>query len=618
VQTPPSPDGNNDWYVTPVQFDLTATDLESGVKEIHYRVDSGTWQTVSFSGALNLAPNPSFEIPGATSSGLSSWEATLVDANTIYSQDTTNYLPGYSISSAKVLSTTTVPGLWHGINNKVVFAVASAYENMSASVWLKTENVSEAASFKVYSIADDGFGGELITLLGQSATLSETNSWTNLSLDFSVLPAAATGIYIDIGLTGTGTVWADAAVINSSVQTAQTTLIIGSDSSDHTLEYYAVDNAANSEAHSCTGTKVNCVEFKLDSTPPGNWNTSGAVRGLGGAEHELYVFTNIEDATSGLSPLTSKYMYTVDAEPTYGSYENLIACNSTWQVDTWADLGSPAIDDGASSGFLQTQKTDFCNSNWKICKTVRFYAEDMAGNTTTKDFCINGPWIRVRGEGIVRANHDIDMLAEPEGENTDGLIEIGGNGVDFFTSTRNWRVTGSPIPPVLNYDEYWVMTGNKTEFFNQLVAADGVYVYNGNYEITNQKTPNGYKNPSFSQIVFINGDLTITNDIATDDTSAALFIVKGDVNIAKVADRIQIGIFADGTFNTAYDVGEGNSSNTLEFNGLYSADTYNFQRTLQGTNNDDNPSEDFIYEPKFLIQLKDYFGKHTVSWRSAE
>jgi len=39
TQTPSAPDGNNGWYVSPVQFDLEATDLESGVASINYRID---------------------------------------------------------------------------------------------------------------------------------------------------------------------------------------------------------------------------------------------------------------------------------------------------------------------------------------------------------------------------------------------------------------------------------------------------------------------------------------------------------------------------------------------------------------------------------------------------
>lgn len=618
VQTPATPDGNNDWFVSPVRFDLTATDLESGVASINYRVDGGTWQSVLFSDTLNLTQNPSFEFGGSSTTGIDNWEATLEDINTTYSQDNASSVSGYSTSSAKIL-TTGASGVWHGINNYTAFAVAGAYENMTASLWVKTEGVTELAYFKIYSIANDGFGGEILTLISTSGSLSGTNDWTNLSVDFTVLPESTTGVYLDIGLEGPGTVWVDAASINSSIQTVQTSVTIAADSANHTFEFYSEDKANNQELHSCASPLVNCVEFKLDSSNPGNWSESGAIRGQGGAEHELFVFTNVRDPISGLAPATNQNQYIVDAESVFGHYASLIACNTPWLENAWVSLISPTPSGGENDIFLQTQKTDFCNSNWKICKTVRFYAEDMAGNSTSKDFCINGPWIRFRGEGVVHSNHDIDMLSEPEGDNTDGLIEVSGTGVDFFTSTRNWKIIGSPIPRFDDYDSYWAKSGDKTEITDgDLIDQTGVYYINGNFTIDKAALPNTYDNSTFNQVVFINGNLTIDTNLDTDDTTAALFIVSGNVEIAKSVNRVQIGILADGDFNTAYDITEGQSTGTIELNGLFSAENFVLTRTLQGTNNDTNPSEDFIYEPKFLIQLKDFFGKHTVTWRNAD
>ena len=44
--SPPSPDGENGWYVSPVKVTLSASDPApgSGVKKIHYRIDGGRWQ----------------------------------------------------------------------------------------------------------------------------------------------------------------------------------------------------------------------------------------------------------------------------------------------------------------------------------------------------------------------------------------------------------------------------------------------------------------------------------------------------------------------------------------------------------------------------------------------
>jgi hypothetical protein len=50
--TPANPDGSNGWYVSDVKATITGSDPESngvssGVKEIRYRVDDGSWQTVT-------------------------------------------------------------------------------------------------------------------------------------------------------------------------------------------------------------------------------------------------------------------------------------------------------------------------------------------------------------------------------------------------------------------------------------------------------------------------------------------------------------------------------------------------------------------------------------------
>ena len=77
---------------------------------------------------------------------------------------------------------------------------------------------------------------------------------------------------------------------------------------------------------------------------------------------------------------------------------NLLYCNTPWEDNGWVTLVSPPFLPGAHSAYLITPKVDFCDSNWKICKYTDSTAEDMAGNVAIKDMCINGPWIKVRGE----------------------------------------------------------------------------------------------------------------------------------------------------------------------------------------------------------------------------
>lgn len=614
--SPSSPNGNLNWYVTPVGVTLNATDLESGVKEINYKVDAGAWQKVEFTDSVNLAPNASMEeIDAANTPIIKDWSATVTDANTTYTRDTSMYLTDYATTSAKIVTTGTG---WHGVNNQNNYAVVAPLSNMTASAWVKTDAVAESAYFKVYIVSQDLNGLLTYTYLTQSTFVSATAEWTKLNATFVVSDPLAIGIYIDIGLTGTGTMWIDAVTISSTNTNTAAPFTVGTDGS-HTVEYYSTDVAGNTETHSCTSNpKVKCITFKIDQTPPSNWHDSGAIRGFFGSDHEVYVYTTVEDPTSGLSVFTDKYMYHTETQSGFGKYSNLLNCSSTWQPNQWMFLITPPFSPGAHSAYLITPKTDFCNSNWKICKIVRFYAEDLAGNTTTKDYCINGPWIKFTGGGTVRANGGIDMVAEAEGDNTDGLIETGNTLVGFFTTSRDWWLADSPSPVAYDYDKWQSVVAPSPTTVSGLNTQSGVFKINSNFEITTAAIPSGYGTATFSQIVFINGDLKISKNITVANGSTALFIVKGKVEVAKTVTSISAAIFTDGQFYTAYNITEGESSGNLSLKGVFVADQFNFQRTLQGANNADNPSETITFEPKYSINLAQYLGVNSVKWVSSD
>ena len=60
---PPSPDGENGWYVSDVNVTLNATDDISGVKEIKYRVDEGSTKTISGDNGTFIIDNDGDDIP---------------------------------------------------------------------------------------------------------------------------------------------------------------------------------------------------------------------------------------------------------------------------------------------------------------------------------------------------------------------------------------------------------------------------------------------------------------------------------------------------------------------------------------------------------------------------
>lgn len=614
---PTNPNGNNNWYVTPVTVQLSATDVDSGVKTLNYKIDNYSWQTIEYANSLNLAPNASMEdLDYSNTPIIKDWTATILDADTTYTRDTGTFADGFATTSAKIITT----GLgWHGINNQTTYIVSTPMSNMSASVKLKTQDVTGSAYFKVYVVSQDINGVISYTYVGSSAAISGTTDWTQVSANFVVNSATAIGVYLDIGLDGPGTLWVDAVNVSQSLTTATTTFTIASNG-EHTVEYYSSDNSDNAETHSCTSNpKVRCKSIDIDQTPPTNFHDSGANRGNGGGStHEVFVFTQVEDSVSGLSTNSNKYMYHTELNPSFGRFANLIFCNSGWQANTWVPLGTQNFSQGDHVGELITQRTDFCNSNWKDCKTVRFYVEDVAGNNTTKDFCLNGPWIQFAGGGIVRANGGVNMVSDPESDNADGLVELGNDIRSFFTSSTHWEVMYSANLADYDYDKYKAIAKPAaTTITGNLRTTSGVYLFNGNYEIKNTTIPSGFGSGSFNQIYFVNGDLLISNNISVAAGSTALFIVKGNVSIDKSVDEVGVAILADGNFMTAYNIQSGQTTSTLNLNGVYSANKFYFQRTLQGTNNTKYPSESFTYEPKYAIKMRDYLGTNSVKWISS-
>ncbi len=610
---PATPNGKNNWFITPVGYTLTATDLESGIQSINYKVDAAPWQSIVFSNSLNLAPNPSLEeIDGGNTPPIKDWAASAYDANTTYFRDTSTAIDGST--SAKI---TTTEASWHGINNQLSFSSATPLSNMSASLQLKTLDAVGSAFFKVYLVTDDGAGNKTYTYLTQSDAVTGTVDWTTVSTNFVVNSAQAVGIYIDAGISGTGTVWIDAISITNTSTTTSTTFTVGTNGT-HNIEYYSVDNSNNNELHRCVGNLLNCSVIKIDQDPPSNWHDAGAVRGQNSSDHELYVFSNVSDGVSGMSSLSDKYMYHVDTEAGFGRYTNLLMCNTPWQQDTWVTLQPQPFADGTEDVQLKTQKTDFCNDNWKICKTVRFYAEDMAGNNSTKDFCLNGPWIQFTGGGTVRANGGIDMVAEPLDDNTDSVIDVGNNLISFFSSSKRWEITDSPSPKDYTYDDWLATVRPSPTTVTSIPTTTGVYKINSNFELKNTTIPNNYSSATFNHIIFVHGNLTISNNIDINVASTALYIVSGDVNIDQNVTEVGIAIFSDGNFSTAYGISEGATSNNLNLNGIFIANKFNFQRTLQGANNSKYPSESFIYEPKYAVKMADYLGANSIKWVSAE
>lgn len=589
--SPESPNGNESWYLNPVEVTLDATDLKSGVSEILYRVNSGNWEKRSFYQTLNLAPNPSFE-----ENGLYKWELSINDGYGSAVQDYTVVHPNYGTSSAKIIST----GMgWHGIHHINNFAVTEPYANMTASAWIKTEGVSQPAYFKVYIVYLDAYGNLVKNYVTQSGSVTGTTDWTKVWSSFVVPNEATIGVFIDTGLEGTGTVWVDAVNITRSQTQAQTTFYVSKDGLN-TVDYYSTDHAGNTE-------NINSFSIKIDQTPPQNWSSSRTIYDISDPEYILKVETNVQDLTSGLSDTTKEFQYMTDSE--YGTYQILTSCSSPWNENSWTDLDTYPTVSGITSATLTTPKLSFCDIQWNLGKSVRFKAIDVAGNQSIKEYYINGAWIQTRGGGKTRANYGINMIAEAPENNSDGIIESGNHLVEFYSTQNNYTAKNTTKPPsTMTYNEFWNKTSNQAEI-TDLSTNSGIYFINSDFNITS--LPSGFDSQEFNQVVFINGDLTIDTDIDIQNNSTISFIIKGDVKIGKNVEKVESSIIAEGDFYTAYDIADGETTQPLNLVGSFIAQQFYLQRNLL-----DNtmPSEHFTYNPKYITSMREYLGETQIEW----
>jgi len=354
--------GQNDWYKSNVQLTLTATDAPSngaGVDKIYYRINSGSWYRYTVSFNISSEGNNTLEYYAVDKLGFT--EST---KSTSVKIDKTAPTGSISIENGK-----------SNVNYSSVTLTLSASDSVSGvsqmrfsndgSSWSSWESYNTSKSWTltsgdgnktVYVQYKDDAG--LTSQYSDSITLDSTKPSSSYSLN-PVSPDGDNGWYksdVTVTLSATGGSGSPISAIyfkiDSGSQQTYSSPFPASTNGNHTIEYWCVDNAANTEDPHNT----NC-SFKIDKTAP-----SSSVNAL--SQYTQSASFNVSwtgsDSLSGLVSSPYDVQYKVGSSGSWTDWTGYIGTSATSAV--FGSIAPIAVQDGQTYYFR--------------CK-----ARDNAGNT---------------------------------------------------------------------------------------------------------------------------------------------------------------------------------------------------------------------------------------------
>ena len=584
--SPAYPNGENGWYTVPVDIALNAVDLESGVKEINWKLNDNLWTKKTFSQTLNMVINSSFE------TGTEGWSFSSFNNST---GERTNEFAKIGDYSVKINSLENGTSFFTNKNN---YVVVSPWKTVSLGVWLKGSNImGDGAFYKIYILTAEGS-----KLLYTSFVHNGSYDWLYDSKDVIISSDSAYGLYFELILQGVGAVYFDGvyAAYASEQPKAEFTV---SDNGENTLSFYSVDFAGNIET-----TKT--ADFKIDTIAPTNWQNFEAENS--GNAHTFISKISVSDNASGLNANSSQFQYSPLSDLVWGYFTDYENCKGIFEAGKWLPAAVDFNEEGLS-GRLESPSIDYCNSNWFFCKGNRFKIEDFAGNDSTKEICLNGPWVKSI-DGDVASLSSIDMLSAGAEDNTNAMV-ISSKSLSNFSSSRNWLISyyqNKFDGGMYSYD-FLIGEFPPSSTIDKLPTENGVFKTAKTLQINYFAIPQNYASRQFSNVLFVNGDLIVLRDVNMKDTSGTIFVVKGDVLVSRWVSFLDGFFIVGGTFNTSYNGGI--VDNSLKIFGGVLANKVDLNRSFSTFKiASEEPSEEFIYDPKYLIEFTSLFGNASIKW----
>lgn len=261
--------GDNDWYLSSVSIDLSASDLKSGVAVTKYRIDGGAWQTyigtllITFNGAhtveyysIDLVCNTettksiSFKIDKTIPTTLSLLSGAVGSNGWYVSSFTVTLTPSDAVSGLNYTKYRIDGGTWqiysvpfvissNGTHVVDYFSIDLAGNNGSGSINIKKDTTIPVTS----STVSGTIGGSNWYNSSVRITLTASDSPSGINCTKYSLDGGAWMTYIapfDINANGS-----------------------------HILQFYSIDMAGNSESYSAISFKIDIMSPEAEISPSG-------------------------------------------------------------------------------------------------------------------------------------------------------------------------------------------------------------------------------------------------------------------------------------------------------------------------------------------------------------
>ena len=424
--SPASPDGTNNWFKqSSVTFTLAATDATSGVANRFYTIDGGSQQT--YSGTVTVSTQGDHTVTYWSVDNAGNTETT-----------NTTHIKLDNVKPATTL--TTSPASPDGTNNwfkqsSVTFSLSASDASSGSATTLYTV---DGGAQQTYSgtVTVSTQGDHTVTYWSvDNAGNTETTNTTHIKLDnvkpattLTTSPASPDGTNnwfkqssVTFTLAATD---ATSGVANrfytidgGSQQTYSGTVTV-STQGDHTVTYWSVDNAGNTETTNTTHIKLDNVaptnSLALTNKTGGSFVNGNTVYYRGAAAGSFSIQNTVADATSGaasssfpaLGGTTTNWTHTapdVKTTPSGGPYvSNLFSWTAaTISSPTEAVTGADAAGNTAAAPTLTFTNdstvpatTDNTASIGSTCKnttqTVTLSPTDAASGVAATYYTTNG------------------------------------------------------------------------------------------------------------------------------------------------------------------------------------------------------------------------------------